>query len=93
MIITAIMDMIYWLLDKLLVFDLPSLPSTVVTLANQVVGYITTGFDVLRCFVGNTAMSVLGVCLALVIAMNIAMTVYHLVFWVLRKVPVASVRE
>ena len=93
MIISALLSLIYTVLSALLVFELPSLPDSVTTVASQITDYITTGINVLASFVGNTCMGVLAVLLELVIAMNAAYLVYSLVFWVIRKIPILNVKE
>lgn len=93
MIITAIMDIIYNIFDAVFVFELPQLPDSLVTVANEILQYILTGLDIIRAFTGDTAMTVFGVCLALVVAMNGLYLVYSMVFWVIRKLPVLNVRE
>lgn len=93
MILTAIMDIIYNIIDAVFVFTLPSLPDSLITVANEILNYILTGLDIIRAFVGDTAMTVFGVCLVLVVAMNGLYLVYSIVFWVIRKLPVLNVRE
>lgn len=93
MIISALLNLIYAVLSVLLVFNLPQLPDTVVTIANSLIGYITTGINMLHAFIGNTAMGVIAVCLGLVVLMNAAYLVYSLVFWVIRKIPMLNVKE
>lgn len=93
MIIKALGSLIYGVLSVLLVFDLPSLPDTVTAIAESVKGYISTGIGVLGAFVGREAMGVLSVLLGLVVALNAAYALYSLVFWVIRKIPMLSVKE
>lgn len=93
MLISALLTLVYGVLSVLLVFNLPQLPDSVVTVANSLTGYITTGFSVLRAFVGDTCMGVLGVLFNLVIAMNAAYMLYSLVMWVLRKIPILGLKE
>lgn len=93
MILTAIFNIIYAILDKLLVFQLPSLPDTMITIVNEIVSYVLVGLDIIRAFIGDTAMSVFGICLILVVAMNGFYLMYSIVFWVIRKLPVLNVRE
>lgn len=93
MILDAIFNVIYVILDKILVFDLPSLPDSVTAIIDEIVGYVVTGLSVLRAFVGDTAMSVFGVCLVLIVAMNGLYLTYSVVFWIIRKLPVLNVRE
>lgn len=93
MIISVLLNLVYSVLSVLLVFNLPELPASVVTIANNVTGYMVTGVSILASFVGNTCMGVIGVLLALVIAMNAAYLLYSLVFWVIRKIPMLNIRQ
>lgn len=93
MLISALLTLVYGVLSVLLVFNLPQLPDSVVTVANSLTGYITTGFAVLRAVVGDTCMGVLGVLFNLVILMNAAYMLYSLVMWVLRKIPMLGLKE
>ena len=69
------------------------MPDEVDSLGQQIIGYMGTGVQVLRAFIGDTAMSVIATLLGLVLAMNAAYLVYSIVFWVLRKVPVLNIKE
>lgn len=93
MIIKALLDLIYNILSLLFVFDLPNLPDSVTSVATSISSYITTGISVIRAFVGSSCMSLLGVLLGLIIALNVAYFLYSFVFWVIRKIPMLNVRE
>lgn len=93
MIISALLTLVYNVLSVLLVFNLPSLPSSVTTVASEVVDYIGTGISVMASFVGSTCMGLLAVLFTLVIALNAAYMLYSLVFWVIRKIPVLGISE
>lgn len=93
MIIKLLLTLVYGVLSVLLVFNLPTLPDSVLSVANSVTGYMVTGVQIFRVFVGDTCMGVLAVLLSLVIAMNAAYMLYSLVFWVLRKIPMLNLKE
>lgn len=93
MIIHLLGKAIFTLLDTLLVFELPSLSDSVINIVNTAIGYIGDGLDVLHCFIGNTAMGVLGTCLGLVIASNLVWFTISVVFFVLKKLPFLGIRE
>ena len=90
MIISALLTLIYNVLSVLLVFNLPELPSSVTTVASEVVDYIGTGISVMASFVGSTCMGVIALLFQLVIGLNAAYLLYSVVFWVIRKVPVLN---
>lgn len=93
MIIEALITVIYNVLSVLLVFNLPDMPDSIETVMTQVGGYFETGIAVLGAFLGDTAMSVLALLFNLVLAFNAAYALYSLVFWVIRKIPMLSVKE
>lgn len=93
MLISALLNLIYNVLSLLLVFDLPELPDSVVTIANSVIEYVSTGISILASFVGSTCMGVIALLLTLVVAMNAAYFLYSLVFWIIRKIPMLNVRQ
>lgn len=93
MIIHLLGKAIFTLLDTLLVFELPSLGDSVINIVNTAIGYVGDGLDVLHCFIGNTAMGVLGTCLGLVIAANLVWFTISVVFFVLKKIPFLGIKE
>lgn len=93
MIIDSLLELIYNLLNLLLVFEIPSFPEQFTTVFSSFAGYILSGLGILRAFLGPTAFSYLGILLGLIVAFNAAYIIYSLVFWVIRKIPVANVRE
>ncbi len=93
MIITALINVVFGLLSFLLVFNLPQLPDTFMTLLEQIQGYLVGGVGLLRAMVGDTCMGVIAVCLQLVILLNAAYFLYSFVMWVIRKIPMLNIRE
>lgn len=93
MIITALAKLVLGVLSVLLVFNLPELPEDVISIADSVKTYISSGIGILAAFIGDGAMRVISVLLGLVIAMNAAYALYSLVFWVLRKIPMLNIKE
>lgn len=91
MIVKGLLQLIYSLLNGLFVFDLPNMPDTITTLWSELVGYVVTGIDVIRVFIGDTAMSVCALLLSLIIGMNVAYFVIGVIFFVLRKIPIVGV--
>lgn len=87
MIITAVANVIYGLLNLLFVFELPQFPQGIVNVFNSVMDAIDTGIDVIHVFIGSTAMGVLGICLQFVIYANVAYFTISVIFFVLKKIP------
>lgn len=93
MIITALVNVIFALLSVLLVFDLPQLPDSFMTILGTIKDYLVGGVGLLRAMVGDTCMGVISVCFQLVIFLNAAYFLYSFVMWVLRKIPMLNIRE
>lgn len=93
MIIEALGNLVLWLLDTLLIFELPPFPETVTTVFNSVLGYLVDGRDVIQAFIGSTAMGVVGVCLLLIVAANGIYMMYSLLMFVLKKIPFLGIKE
>lgn len=93
MIISLLLQLIYGLLSLLLVFNLPQLPDSFVTILGTVKDYLVGGIGLIRAMVGDTAMGVIAVCLQLVIFLNAAYFLYSFVMWVLKKIPMLNIRE
>lgn len=87
MIIEAVCKVVYNLLNALMVFALPSLPDSIMTILGQVSGYMVTGVSIMRSFFGDTAMNVMAICLGLILALVAAGVVWQVIIWVLRKIP------
>lgn len=92
MIIKALMMLIKQVLGVLLIISLPSLPVAITSALGQATGYIMQGVAVLRVLIGSDAMSVLGTCLSLIIAIEAFMKLWQFVWWVLSKIPMLNLR-
>lgn len=91
MIINGLANLIYWLLDLLLVFNLPSLPATVTTILDNGVEYLKSGVGLVSSFLGPTTMGVLAVLLRLLLLMHGAYMLYSFVRFILRKIPMLGI--
>lgn len=94
MILTKLIELIYNLISKLLIFGLPSLPDSVLATLAQIKSY-TFGafFDIVPLFIRSDSLHYLATLLGLVIALNSAYIVYSLAFWVIRKLPFLDIKE
>lgn len=93
MIVKALLDLLYLILDTLLIFNLPDLPSTIYTVIETIVEAIMTGWSILVCFCGSTAAGVIVLLFRLVIHMHGVYFLWSFVFWILRKIPLFGVKE
>lgn len=92
MIIKLLLEMVKALLNLLTlplatIIHVPSIPDSVMTVLNAFVGYFTTGIDVIRVFIGSTALGVVATCLSLILIANAAYFTYSVVWWGLKKIP------
>lgn len=88
MIITGLLNVIYFILDKLLVFSIPKLPE-------QATGYINTLFDYMASATGivanYTPLNYLLILFGLILAVDAAILIYKFIMWILRKIPVLGI--
>lgn len=91
MIITALANLIHALLNVLLVFNLPQLPTSVVSVANQAVEYMNTGIQIIGAFTGSTTLGVLAVLVNLFLLAHTAYMLYSFVRFILRKIPMLGI--
>lgn len=93
MIVVGLINLVYGLLSLLLVFNLPQLPDSFLTILDKVKEYMVSGVGLVRAMVGETCMGVIAVCFQLVIFLNAAYLLYSFVMWVLKKIPMLGVKE
>lgn len=88
MIITGLLNVIYFILDKLLIFSIPELPA-------QAQGYIDTLFDYMVGATGivanYTPLGYLLILFGIILAVDVAILLYKFVMWILRKIPVLGI--
>lgn len=87
MIIEKVLDVIYNLFDLMLVFDLPSMPSSVSSYISDVIGYVTSGINLLSGFIGSSAVVYCSTLLIVVISIESTYLIYKFVMWILKKIP------
>lgn len=88
MIINGLLNVIYSVLDFLLIFSIPELPS-------QAQGYIDTLFDYMVGATGivanYTPLGYLLILFGIIVTVDVAILLYKLVMWILRKIPLAGI--
>lgn len=94
MIIKKLLELCLSLLTSLLsgVDGVPSLPGEIAEALSVAVSYMLSGIDLLGLFVGPTAMTFIGVCLDVVIAMNLFYFGYSCVMWFVKKIPFLGIK-
>lgn len=88
MLIQLLLNLIYTVFDKLLVFSIPQLPAEVQTYVDSFFDYLVMGGSILANY---TPLPYLMTLFGIVLAVEIGINVYKFVMWILRKIPVISV--
>ena len=94
MIIKKLLEMCLSLLTSLLsnVGSIPDLPNNFISIVLQIMGYMSEGIDLLGLFIGPTALTFIGVCLDVIIAMNLFYFGYSCVMWFVKKIPFLGIK-
>lgn len=89
MIIKLFLDAIYAVFKVLTsAINIPSLPHEVQSFLTQALEYITTGIGILANY---TDIGYLMILLGIIVSIDIGIGIYHLVMWVIRKIPMANI--
>lgn len=84
MIIEALMNLIYNVIDALAVFELPQLPEEVFGFMSDATSYLTSGVGILANYVHFPFLVGL---FGVIVAYEIILTGWKGLMWVLRKIP------
>lgn len=90
MIVEAVLDLISGLIKTLFGWiDLPDLPSAIETIIDQTFTYIESGFGIVAIFVDFNVVKILLPLVVIIVNFDRA---YHLVLFVLRKIPFLGIK-
>lgn len=94
MIIKKLLELCLSLLTSLLsnVDGIPALPQQIVYVFSNVLDYVVQGIDLMTMFIGPTAVTFIGVCLDVIIAMNLFYFGYSCVMWFVKKIPFLGIK-
>lgn len=94
MIIRKLLELCLSLLTSLLsnVGSIPALPEQILTIFQSVINYMVSGIDILGLFIGPTALTSIGVCLDVIIAMNLFYLGYSIAMWFIKKIPFLGIK-
>lgn len=84
MIIELLLGLLYKVLDLLLIFKIPQLPSQVTSYVDTLFGYLETGASILSNY---TPLTYLLTLFGIFVAVDAAILIYHFVMWIIRKIP------
>ena len=90
MIIEGLLSLLLTLLSALLLpFRMIAFPASVANVVLQLIGYLGTGARVMKYY---THWSYISGLLAFIISMQAFVSGYHLVMWVLKKIPFLNIK-
>lgn len=94
MIIKKLLDLCLSLLTSLLsgVEGIPDVPDGLLTIVQTMLQYVVSGIDLLAMFLGETAVSFMGICLDVIIAANLFYFGYSAVMWFVKKIPFLGIK-
>lgn len=88
MIITALLNVIHFILDKVLILSIPQLPSEAMTYVNTLFDYLVGATGIVANY---TPLGYLLVLFGVLLAVDVGIMLYHFVMWVLRKIPMLGI--
>lgn len=88
MIIELLLNLIYNILDKLLVFNIPSLPDSVMEYVETAFEYIAAGAGIVANY---TPYQYLMTLFGILLVIDAAMLLYRFVMWIVKKIPMLHV--
>lgn len=94
MIIKKLLELCLSLLTSLLsnVDGIPVLSTQLIDVLDTIIGYMLSGIDLLGLFIGPTALTFIGVCLDVIIALNLFYFGYSCVMWFVKKIPFLGIK-
>ena len=94
MIIKKLLELCLSLLTSLLsnVNGVPSIPQSILNVFQTMITYMVSGIDLLGFLVGPTALTFIGVCLDVIIGMNLFYFGYSAVMWFVKKIPFLGIK-
>ena len=90
MIIEALLSVLYTVFSALTSFiDIPSMPPEVAAVFQDFLQWLQVGLSILASY---THLSYLLVLFGIVMAVDIGISIYHFVMWVLKKIPILNIK-
>lgn len=88
MILEMLLDVIYNILDLLLILDIPNMPTEALSYIDTAFDYLVAGAGVLANY---TPLPYLLVLLGVVIAVDMGIMIYHFIMWIIKKIPMLGI--
>lgn len=89
MIIELLLNLIYKLLDILLIFEIPQLPHQVTGALMEIFGYLESGASLLANYV---PLPFIFTMFGVILAVDVGLNIYHFVMWIIKKIPMLGVK-
>lgn len=84
MIVMSLLEMIMWIMDTLIIFELPAFPEEIYSYLETAKGYLVAGGGI---FANYAPMEFVGTLFGLIVLVDACILGYHLVMWIIKKVP------
>lgn len=88
MIVQLLAELIYGLMNVLLILDIPDIPPEVANYINSFFDYLSAGVGILANYV---PLGYLLTLFGIILAVDVGITLYHFIMWVLKKIPMIGV--
>lgn len=84
MIIKALLEIVTWLMDTLIIFEIPSLPEEIHGYLEIASEYLVVGGGI---FANYAPIEFVVSLYSIILAVDAGILIYHLVMWIIKKVP------
>lgn len=88
MIITGLLNLIHLILNATLTFSIPKLPEQALEYINTIFDYMVGATGIVANY---TPLSYLLVLFGVILAVDVALLLYHFIMWILRKIPMLGI--
>lgn len=88
MIIKMLLDLLYNVMNILLVFEIPQLPAEATEYIETAFGYIESGAGILANY---TPLPYIMTLFGVLLVVDSGIMLYHFIMWIIRKIPMANV--
>lgn len=90
MLIEALLNLVKWLFNLIMTgFEFVTFPASVASFALRFFEWLVTGVAFINSYIHTTYVYTL---LAFLLALNAAVSAYHVVMWILKKIPFINIK-
>ena len=91
MIVSALILLIYNVLDFLFFFSMPNLPDSIVMIADNACEYVNQGIRIIHAFTGSAALGVIALLIQLVLFSHTIYFGWTMIRFVLSHIPIINI--